>query len=79
MCQAVPRRVLQVDGPRAEVDYDGVPTWVTAAGIAYLEIDEYVVVYAGQALEKMDTAEAEEMLAWYADLETMLEEAEAAR
>ena len=55
------------------------PTWVTAAGIADLEIGEYVVVYAGQALEKMDKAEAEEMLAWYADLETMLEEAEAAR
>jgi hydrogenase expression/formation protein HypC len=79
MCQAVPRRVLQIDGPRAEVDYDGVPTWVAAAGIADLEVGEYVVVYAGQALEKMDTVEAEEMLAWYADLETMLEEAEAAR
>jgi hydrogenase maturation factor len=62
-----------------EVDYDGVPTWVTAAGITDLEVGEYVVVYAGQALEKLDTAEAEEMLAWYADLETMLEEAEAAR
>ena len=79
MCQAIPRQVLQVDGSRAEVDYDGVPTWVTATGIVDLAIGEYVVVYAGQALEKMDTAEAEEMLAWYADLETMLEEAEAAR
>ena len=79
MCQAVPRRVLKIDGVRAEVDYDGVPTWVTATGLADLEIGEYVVVYAGQALEKMDTAEAEEMLGWYADLETMLAEAEAAR
>ena len=79
MCQAVPRCILNIDGPRAEVDYDGVPTWVTATGIADLEIGEYVVVYAGQALEKMDTAEAEEMLAWYADLETMLADAEAVR
>jgi len=79
MCQAVPRRVLRVDGPRAEVDYDGVPTWVEAAGVDDVHVGEYVVVYAGQALEKMETAEAEEMLAWYANLESMLEEAEAAR
>ena len=79
MCQAIPRQVLQVDGSRAEVDYDGVPIWVTAAGVADLQVGEYVVVYAGQALEKMDNAEAEEMLAWYASLESMLEEAEAAR
>ena len=79
MCQAIPRQVLQVDGARAEVDYDGVPTWVEAAGVADLQVGEYVVVYAGQALEKMATAEAEEMLAWYASLESMLEEAEAAR
>jgi hydrogenase expression/formation protein HypC len=80
MCQAVPRRVLQVNGSRAEVDYDGVPTSVViASSVTELEIGEYVVVYAGQALEKMDSKEAEEMLAWYADLETMLEEAEAAR
>ena len=47
--------------------------------MADLKVGEYVVVYAGQALEKMDNAEAEEMLAWYASLESMLEEAEAAR
>ena len=79
MCQAIPRQVLRVDGSRAEVDYNGVPTWVTAAGVADLQVGEYVVVYAGQVLEKMDNAEAEEMLAWYASLESMLEEAEAAR
>jgi hydrogenase maturation factor len=42
-----------------------------------LSIGGYVVVYAGQALEKMDSGEAEEMLAWYDNLETMLEEAAA--
>jgi hydrogenase expression/formation protein HypC len=77
MCQAIPRLVLKVDGSRAEVDYDGVATWVEAAGVADLHVGEYVVVYAGQALERMETAEAEEMLAWYASLESMLEEAEA--
>lgn len=79
MCQAIPRRVLQLDGERILVDYDGEPTWVTARSLDGLGIGEYVVVYAGQALERMDSAEAEEMLAWYANLESMLEEAESAR
>jgi hypothetical protein len=34
-----------------------------------------VVVYAGQALERMEPAEAEELLAFYASLEGLLEEA----
>lgn len=75
MCQALPRRVLQADGRRVQVDYDGEPTWVEAATLGNLSVGEYVVVYAGQALDRMDTAEAEEMLAFYADLERMLEEA----
>ena len=75
MCQAIPRRVLRIDGPRAEVDYDGHPTWVEAAGLSNLGVGEYVVVYAGQALDRMPTEEAEAMLQFYADLEGMLEEA----
>jgi hydrogenase maturation factor len=63
---------------RAEVDQDGVPTWVEAAALADLHVGDYVVVYAGQALERMDSTEAEEMLAWYASIESMLEEADAA-
>jgi hydrogenase expression/formation protein HypC len=75
MCQTVPRLVLRVDGPRAEVDYDGRPTWVDARLIGDLRPGEYVAVYAGQALERMPTEEAEELLAFYASLESMLEEA----
>lgn len=75
MCQAIPRRVLNVQPGRLEVDYDGAPRWVTAHGLADLAVGDYVLVYAGQALERMETAEAEEMLAWYSELESMLEEA----
>ena len=79
MCQAIPRKVLETDatGSRARVDLDGEPTWVEAASLPGLQIGEYVVVYAGQALERMETAEAEEMLDWYANLEQMLADAAA--
>ena len=72
MCQAIPRRILSIERERLQVDYDGNPRWVAAHGLPDLEVGDYVVVYAGQALERMDTVEAEEMLAWYADLESML-------
>jgi hydrogenase maturation factor len=55
------------------------PTWVQAAWLADLQVGDYVLVHAGQALEKMASAEAEELLAWLAELESMLTEAESAR
>ena len=75
MSQAIPRKVLRTDGLRVEVDYDGRPTWVEARALPDLAVGEYVVVYAGQALERMPTDEAEAMLEFYAGLEGMLEEA----
>ena len=77
MCQAIPRRVLRTDGTRVEVDYEGRPTWVSALALPDLEVGEYVVVYAGQALDRMAAEEAEELLAFYASFESMLEEASA--
>ena len=75
MCQAIPRKVLRVAEGRAEVLYDGAPRWVAVHGIANLAVGEYVVVHAGQALERMPTDEAEDILQFYEDLESMLEEA----
>ena len=75
MCQAIPRKVLETDGLRVKVDYDGQPTWVQAGALGALTVGEYVVVYAGQALDRMPTDEAEAMLQFYAGLESLLEEA----
>jgi hydrogenase assembly chaperone HypC/HupF len=75
MCQAIPRRVLRLGDGRVEVDYDGRPTWVDSRVLSDLTVGEYVVVYAGQVLDRMPTEEAEAMLLFYADLEGMLEEA----
>ncbi len=75
MCQAIPRPVLQVAGERAEVLYDGEPIWVAAHGMPDLAVGEYLIVYAGQALDRMPTAEAEAMLAFYEEFERMFEEA----
>jgi len=75
MCQAIPRRVLQVGDGRAEVLYEGEPTWVAVNGIPDVQVGEYLVVYAGQALDRLPTEDAEEMLLFFDELERMVEEA----
>ncbi len=75
MCQAIPRKVLRVGDRRAEVLYDDEPTWVAVNGIPDLKAGEYLVVYAGQALERLPTDEAEEMLRFYDELDQMFAEA----
>ncbi len=75
MCQAIPRKVLQVTGERAQVLYDGVPTWVAMHGIPDVAIGQYLVVYAGQALERLPAQDAEAMLRFYNELERMVEDA----
>jgi len=67
--------VLQVDGDRLQVDFDEQPMWVHAVGLPGIQLGEYEVVDAGQALERMDQAEAEELLAFYASLEQLLNDA----
>ena len=74
MCQAIPRRVLEIERDRLLVEYDEQPAWVHAVELDDIQVGDYVVVYAGQALERMDQAEAEELLAFYASLEGLLEE-----
>ena len=68
MCQAIPRRIPQVDGARLEVEFDGARAWVEACALPDLAVGQYVIVHAGQALEQIPEAEALEVLALYAEL-----------
>jgi hydrogenase expression/formation protein HypC len=69
MCLAIPRRVLRVDGERAEIDWDGEPSWVSTAGTSDLSPGEYVLVHAGLVLDRISAEEAEQILELYASLE----------
>ncbi len=75
MCQAIPRKILQVAEGKVEVLYDGESRWMAVNGIPDLAVGEYVVVYAAQVLERMATDEAEDMLRFLDELDVMLEEA----
>lgn len=69
MCLATPRRVLRVDGERAQIEWDDGPLWVLGGGMTDLAIGDYVLVHAGQILDRISEDEAEQILELYASLE----------
>ncbi len=73
MCQAIPREVLRIEAGKAQVLIDGRPTWVLTQALPDLRRGEFVLVYAGQALQRMDREEAETLLQEITDLDAMFD------
>lgn len=72
MCQGIPRLVLESANDRLRVDVDGAPRWMKASErVAGAAAGEYVVVYAGVAIEKVSVEEAEEQLRFLSELEAL--------
>ena len=67
MCLAVPGRVVSVheaDGQTmAQVDFGGLRKEVCLAYIPDVQVDEYVIVHVGFAIQRLDEASARETLA----------------
>ena len=67
MCLAVPGRVVSVheaDGQTmAQVDFGGLRKEVCLAYIPDVQVDEYVIVHVGFAIQRVDEQSAQETLA----------------
>jgi len=78
MCLAVPGRVVSVterDGTTmAEVDFGGLRKEVCLAYIPEVQVDEYVIVHVGFAIQRLDEASAKETLANFDKLGILEEE-----
>lgn len=78
MCLAVPGRVVSVterDGTTmAEVDFGGLRKDVCLAYIPDVQIDEYVIVHVGFAIQRLDEKSAQETLANFDKLGILEEE-----
>ncbi len=64
MCLGVTGKVVIInnDNNTALVDFLGVPRWVGITLVTDVEVDDYVLVHAGYALEKIDEREAQERI-----------------
>jgi hydrogenase expression/formation protein HypC len=78
MCLAVPGRVLSIaeidETLMAEVDFGGVRKQVCLQYIPDVQVDEYVVVHVGFAIQRLDEQSARETLADFERLGILEEE-----
>jgi len=62
MCLAVPMRVVTIEGEVAICEIDGVRREASLMMVDGVEVNDYVLIHAGFAIEKLDEGEAEETL-----------------
>jgi hydrogenase expression/formation protein HypC len=75
MCIAAPARILEINDKMATVDFGGVRQQVKLDLVSDVEIDNYVLVHSGYAIEVMTKEEAKDSLeAWDELLKVMDEE-----
>jgi hydrogenase expression/formation protein HypC len=62
MCLAVPMRVVEIEGPVAQVEEGGVRRAARVDLIDGVKVGDYVIVHAGIAIERLEPEEARETL-----------------
>jgi len=62
MCLAIPGKILEVNGDKANVDFNGVKRDVIIALVKDAKVGKYVLVHAGYAIELINEEEAQETL-----------------
>ena len=69
MCLALPARVVAVDPSHvtATVAFGAVKKEISLALVDGIEVDDYVLVHVGYALNRISTEEAEQTLALFAE------------
>ena len=73
VCQAIPRRLLEVDGITGRIDRDGVSSEVNLTQVPGVARGDYVIVYAGMALERVSAEDAAMLLEFYAAVAGVVE------
>ena len=62
MCLAIPGKILEINGNKANVDFNGVQRDVIISLVQDVDIGKYVIVHAGYAIELLNEEEALETL-----------------
>ncbi len=62
MCLAIPMKVIELNGPQATVEQEGVTRNIRVDFLNNLQLGEYVLVHAGVAIERIGEEEAAETL-----------------
>ncbi len=72
MCLAIPMRIVEIRGEKGVVEAGGVKREVGLQLLKDFKIGDYVIVHAGFAIEILDEKEAEETIALFKEMESLL-------
>lgn len=76
MCIAAPARIMEINDKMATVDFGGIRQQVKLDLVSDVEIDKYVLVHSGYAIEVLTQEEAQESLEAWDELLKVLDEEE---
>ena len=62
MCLAIPMKIVEIDGPDAVAEQEGVKRRIRVDFIPEAALGDYVLVHAGIAIDRVNAEEAEETL-----------------
>ena len=62
MCVAIPSRIVEINDNMGIIDVEGVRREISLLLLENPRVDDYVIVHAGFAIQKLDEAEALESL-----------------
>jgi hydrogenase expression/formation protein HypC len=74
MCLGIIARIVQIDGQKADVEFDGVTQSISLAMTPEAKVGEYVMVHAGFAISIIEQKQAAENMELFKEIKRMMEE-----
>lgn len=62
MCYAIPAKIISIKDDNAQVDYGGIRKLVNIILIPDAKIDDFILIHAGFAIEKLERSSAEKTI-----------------
>jgi hydrogenase expression/formation protein HypC len=64
MCLAIPGKIKKINGQNAVIDYEGLEKNANIS-LVDVQVNDYVIVHAGFAIEKLTKDDAQETLSYF--------------
>ncbi|MBF0100376.1 MAG: HypC/HybG/HupF family hydrogenase formation chaperone [Desulfobacterales bacterium] len=72
MCLAIPCKLVHIDGEMGIIELEGVKKEINIMLLDDPKIDDYVILHAGFAIGKLDTAAALETLSYFKQIASLM-------
>lgn len=74
MCVAIAGQIVELKGEEALINFNGIKKWINLTLVEGVSLQDYVLVHAGCAIEKLTQEEANEIVQSFIELGVLDEE-----